>query len=53
MSGWTRGASAERWAFMPSGLKAAALALLFAALPLLATASLARGPESVAGVAEG
>jgi serine protease Do len=53
MSGWTRGASAKRWAFRPSGLKAAALALLFAALPLLATVSLARGPESVAGVAEG
>jgi len=26
MSGWTRGAPATRWAFMPSGLKAIALA---------------------------
>jgi serine protease Do len=38
---------------MPFSLKAAALALLLAAPPLLSTTSLARGPESVAGVAEG
>ncbi|HYB06044.1 MAG TPA: DegQ family serine endoprotease [Methyloceanibacter sp.] len=38
---------------MPFSLKGAALALLLAAPPLLSTASLARGPESVADVAEG
>src|SRR6478672_13556864 len=37
---------------MPFGLKSAALALLLAVPPLLSTASLARGPESVAGIAE-
>ena len=37
---------------LASGLKAAALALLLA-VPLFGTPSLARGPESVAGVAEG
>ena len=39
MSGWTRGAPATRWTFMPFGLKAIALALLFAVLPLLGTAT--------------
>jgi serine protease Do len=38
---------------MPARLTAIALALLFAGPPLLGTAALARGPESVAGVAEG
>jgi serine protease Do len=38
---------------MPARLKATALAFLFAVPPLLGTAALARGPESVAGVAEG
>jgi serine protease Do len=36
-----------------AGLVAASLALLLAAAPLLVTASLARGPDSVADVAEG
>src|SRR5262245_26734155 len=53
MSGSTRGAPAGRWTFMPSSLKAAALALLFSVQAFIGTASLARGPESVAGVAEG
>jgi serine protease Do len=37
---------------MPFGLRSAALALLVAVPPLLNTASLARGPESLAGIAE-
>ena len=39
--------------FRPSCLMPAAAALLLAAPPLLTTASLARGPDSVADVAEG
>src|SRR6478736_1049400 len=37
---------------MPFGLRSAALALLLAIAPLLSTASFARGPESVADIAE-
>ena len=37
---------------MPFGLRSAALALVLAIAPLLSTASFARGPESVADIAE-
>ncbi len=37
----------------PSAVRAAAIAVMLAALPLLVTASLARGPASIADVAEG
>ena len=37
----------------PSAVRAAAMAVLLAALPLLVTTSLARGPASIADVAEG
>ena len=47
------GREAKARGLLASGLKAAALALLLAVPPLLGTPSLARGPESVASVAEG
>ncbi|HEV3242586.1 MAG TPA: Do family serine endopeptidase [Methyloceanibacter sp.] len=50
MTECTRGLKAK--ALPPFGVKAAALALLLAVPPLLSTASLARGPESVAPIAE-
>jgi serine protease Do len=48
-----RGREAKARGLLASGLRAAALALVLAVPPLFGTPSLARGPESVAGVAEG
>ena len=47
------GREAKARALLASCLKAAALALVLAVPPLFGTPSLARGPESVASVAEG
>ena len=48
-----RGREAKARGLLASALKAAALALVLAVPTLFGTPSLARGPESVAGVAEG
>ena len=53
MTELTRGREAMGRALVPFSLTAAALALLLVAPLVLSTVSLARGPESVAGIAEG
>lgn len=53
MTELTRDREAMGRALVPFSLRAAALALLLSAPLVLSTVSLARGPESVAGIAEG
>jgi serine protease Do len=52
MTEWGLVRGSKAMALVPGALKAAALVTLLG-VPLLATSSLARGPESVAGVADG